>query len=115
MFICGRHNNVRFDLPSGPPYSVFLLEDFAFKYTPSYEKIIKNKFTFTLRNQSKHKMSIKNYNNLFEYDSNVLPYSQNFIFVFIALIYTLVKENGKITHIGKFCGLYTEQKKKLYI
>ena len=28
--------NVRFDLPSGHPYSVFLLEDSAFKYTPSY-------------------------------------------------------------------------------
>ena len=34
-----------------------------------------------LRPQSKHNMSIKNYDNLFEYDSNVLPYSQNFRFV----------------------------------
>ena len=40
---------------------------------------MKNKLTLTLKKpQSKHKMSIMNYDNLFEYDSNVLPYSQNF-------------------------------------
>ena len=42
-----------------PPYSVFLLEDSAFKYTPSYREV-KNKFTLAFKKpQSKHKMSIK--------------------------------------------------------
>ena len=51
--------NVRFDLLSGHLYSVFLLEDSAFKYTPSYDEI-KNMFSFTFKKaQSKHKMSIK--------------------------------------------------------
>ena len=40
--------NVRLDLPSGHPYSVFLLEDSAFKYTPSYDEI-KNKCTLTFQ------------------------------------------------------------------
>ena len=50
-------------------------------------------------------MSIKNYDNLFEYDSNVLPCSQNFRFVSyrinLHISYSLTKkENGKITHAG---------------
>ena len=108
FFFCRRHYNVRFDLPSGHPYSVFLLGDSAFKYTPSYDEV-KNKFTLTFKKpQSKHKTSKKNYDNLFEYDSNVLPYSQNFRFASyrINLHMFLFKENGKITHICKFCGLY---------
>ena len=37
-------------------------------------------FTLTFKKpQTKHKMSIKNYDNLFEYDSNVLPCSQTFV------------------------------------
>ena len=49
--------------------------------TPSYDEV-KHKFTLTFKKpQSKHKMSIKNYDNLFEQDSNILPYSQNFRFV----------------------------------
>ena len=52
-----------------------------------------------------------NYDNLFEYDSNVLPYSQNFRFVSHRINLQIrscltKKENGNITHIGKFCGLY---------
>ena len=40
-------------------YSVFLLEDSAFKYTPSYDAVI-SKFTLTFNKpQSKHKMVIK--------------------------------------------------------
>ena len=63
-------------------------------------------FTFTFKKpQSKHKMSIKNYGNLFEYDSNVLSYSQNFRFVSYRINLHISscltkKENGKITHIG---------------
>ena len=36
---CRKHYNARFDLPSGHPYSVFLLEDSAFKYTPSHDEV----------------------------------------------------------------------------
>ena len=47
--------------------------------------------------------SLKNYDNLFENDSNVLPYSQNTyrINLHISSCLTKKKENGKITHIGK--------------
>ena len=63
------------------PPSIRILVGSAFKYTPPYDEV-KIKFTLTFKKpQSKHKMSVKNYDNLFEYDSNVLPYSQNFIFV----------------------------------
>ena len=57
-------------------------------------------------------MSVKNYDNLFEYDPNVLPYSQNFRFIsnrinlHISSCLTKRKENGQITHIGKFAVLY---------
>ena len=64
-------------------------------------------------------MAIKNNGKLFEYDSNILPYSQNFRFVSYRINLHISscfmkkkkkkkkkKENGKITHIGKFCGLY---------
>ena len=48
-----------------------------------------------------------NYDTLFEYDSNVLPYSQNFRFVSYRINLHISscltkKENGKITHISKF-------------
>ena len=88
------------------------MENSAFKYIPSYDEV-KNKFTDTFKKQqSKHKMSVKNYDNLFEYDPNVLPYSQNFRFIsnrinlHISSCLTKRKENGQITHIGKFAGLY---------
>ena len=48
--------NVRFDLSSGHPYSVFLLGDSTFKYTPSYDEV-KRKVTLTVKKpQSKHKI-----------------------------------------------------------
>ena len=47
------------------------MEDSAFKYTPSYSEI-KISSLSRLRNHSVNiKRSIKNYDNLFEYDSNV--------------------------------------------
>ena len=63
-----------------PPYSAFLLEDSTFKYTSSYDEV-------------KHKSSlssIQNYDNLFEYDSIVLPHSQISDLFLNALIYTLL-------------------------
>ena len=53
-----------------------------------------------------------NYDNYFEYDSNDLPYSQNFRFVYYRInLYIsscLTKTgNGKITNIGIFYRLYT--------
>ena len=61
-----------FDLHSGHRI-LFLLEDPAFKYTPSYDEV---KISSLLRFKN------LNFNNLFEYDSNVLPNSQSFRFVF---------------------------------
>ena len=62
-----------------PPYSAFLLEDSTFKYTPSYDEAKISSLS-----------SIKNYDNLFEYDSIVLPHSQISDLFLIALIYTLI-------------------------
>ena len=48
--------------------------------------------------------------NFSECDSNVLPYSPNFRLVYRITLHIssclTKKENGKITHIGKLCGLY---------
>ena len=54
--VCRRYYNVRFDLPSGHPYSVLLLEDSAFKYTPSYDGVKKKRSLSRLRN---HSLNIK--------------------------------------------------------
>ena len=77
--------NVRFDLPSKLPYSVFLLEDSAFKYITSYGEV-KNKFTLTFKKpQSKHKIdywvnrAMLNLNIHTSYFSHAVNYSHEYV------------------------------------
>ena len=63
------------------------------------------------QNHTIQNLKESNYDNLFEYNSNVLPYSQNFRFVSYRINLhnssgLTKRENCKITHVGKFCGLY---------
>ena len=56
LFFVEDNYNVRFDLTPRHLYSVSLLEDSAFKYTPSYDEV-NSKFTLTFKKpQSKHKI-----------------------------------------------------------